>query len=239
MDRGKIHPIRSLPRLFIPGFSAVVEDELPEIPKEEFDKLHKVLRLHSGAEIAILPNDGTIVRCILEGRSARPIETIKLETQPRRHVTLAQALPKPDKLDEVIRMGTELGVARFVVFPTDRTVVRWDAKKRAEKERRLNAIAREAAEVAFIGKLPELLWAESLSEVLEKNKDAIVLSETEGLPQTLSERITQTMVLVIGPEGGWSPREVAQIGDRAVTMGPRVFRVDTAAVAACALTLVS
>ena len=45
--------------------------------------------------------------------------------------------------------------------------------------------------------------------------------------------------VVIGPEGGWSPREVELIGDRAVTLGPRVLRVDTAAAAACALALLA
>ncbi|HRJ27032.1 MAG TPA: RsmE family RNA methyltransferase [Fimbriimonadaceae bacterium] len=237
MGRSRALPLRALPRLFWPGFDP--EEGAQEIPREEFEKLHNVLRLRSGAEIAVLPNDGRIVRCVLDGRSAVPQDVERLETQPSRVVTLAQALPKPDKLDEVLRMCTELGVAHFLLFPSERTVVRWDAKKRAEKERRLLAIIREAAEVSFRSILPTLTWAGSLIEVLEAQPDAIVLSEVEGTTQTLPHCLGSSpkATLVIGPEGGWAPREVALIGDRGATMGPRVFRVDTAAAAACAMAL--
>jgi 16S rRNA (uracil1498-N3)-methyltransferase len=234
MGGGSAVPLRALPRAFVAGLSDPL-DEPFDLPAEEADKFRKVLRLASGAEVAVLPGDGRLVRCRLEGKGAVPIETLRPGTEPARRVTLALALPKPEKLEESVRMATELGAAGFVVFPSERSVVRWAPDKLGAKLDRLSRIAREAAEVAFRTRLPSIEALGSLAEVLARWPDAQVLSETEGLPRCLEPR-ADTM-LVVGPEGGWAPREVALIGDRAVTLGPRVLRVDTAVSAATAIAL--
>jgi 16S rRNA (uracil1498-N3)-methyltransferase len=227
--------LRSLPRVFLPGAS--IEGPI-ELPKEEVDKLRKVLRLSSGAEIAVLPNDGSLIRCRLDGHRAVP-ETVEWpSSEPALSLTLAQALPKGDKIDEIIRACTELGVSRFVLFPSDRTVVRWDERKTADRIHRLQVIAREAAEVSFRTKLPSFELAAKLEEVLTMHPDATVLSEVEGISPRL-QATSELMTIVVGPEGGWSPRELALIGDRGVTLGPRVLRVDHAAAAAAALLLLA
>ena len=226
-------PIRALPRTFLPGVNFA---EGPvEIPGDELDKLRKVLRLSSGAEMAILPDDGTLVRCRLDGRSAVPLETLRPATEPTVDLTLAQALPKGDKLEEIVRAGAEMGVSRFVVFPSERTVVRWEPQKVQNKLGRLATIAREASEVSFRTRLPHIAWAESLSAVLEAEPDAVVLSEAEGVTARLHRK--DRMSVVVGPEGGWSKREFEGIGDRGVTLGPRVLRVDHAGPAAAAILL--
>lgn len=227
-------PLRSLPRAFVVG----VPDPLPAhilLPEEEFSKFHKVLRLKSGDEVAILPNDGRLVRARLEGHGAVPIETHWPDTEPKTRLTLCLAMPKADSLDESVRMGSEIGVAEFVVFPSDRSVTNWDDKRRTNRLRRLRAISREAAEVGFRTRMPKIVLAESLRQVLDEHGEAQVLSEVEGVVKTLQRG--EVVTLVVGPEGGWSPREVGLIGERAVTLGPRVLRVDTAAAAACALVL--
>lgn len=238
MGRGDLPPLRALPRLFVAGVDP--ETALIELPAEAYDKLHKVLRLGTGDEIAVLPGDGRLLRCRIEGRSAIVTEVRQPQTEPARRVTLAQALPKGDKLDDVVRVATEMGCARFALFPSERSVVRWDAKKLDDRLRRLAAIAREAAEVSYRTRLPEIQAFGSLAEVLNTWPDAIVLSEAEGVANHLMQRLGGPEVtLVIGPEGGWAPREVALIGERAATLGPRVLRVDTAAAAACALALLA
>ncbi|MBL8059413.1 MAG: 16S rRNA (uracil(1498)-N(3))-methyltransferase [Chthonomonas sp.] len=207
-----------------------------ELPKEEIRKLHDVLRLRAGAPIGIVPGDGTLWRCEFRGKSAIRQAIEPLPTEPTLKVTLAQAMPKAEKLEEVIRMGTEIGVAHFLIFDSDRTVVKWDEKKKADRLIRLQSIVRESAEQSFRAVLPTIAFADGLKSVLEG--DAVfVLSETEGVPKTLAHRLEGDVTLVIGPEGGWSPREVDVIGNRAVTLGPRVLRVDTAAAAACAIAL--
>ncbi|HSI74214.1 MAG TPA: RsmE family RNA methyltransferase [Fimbriimonas sp.] len=222
---------RSLPRVFIAGATA----EAPfELPQEELDKLRKVLRLSSGAELGVLPNDGTMIRCELQGREAIPLEVTTPSTEPALRLTLAQALPKGDKLDDIVKACTGLGVARFVLFPSERTVVQWDAKKMSHRLLRLQTIAREEAEVCFRTRLPEFETAKNLAEVLQRYPEATVLSEVEGVARRLEPPVS---TIVVGPEGGWSRKELDLIGSRGVTIGPRVLRVEHAAAAAAALVL--
>lgn len=228
--------LRALPRAFVPGVSA----EGPfELPPDELDKFRKVLRLGTGDLVAILPDDGTLITCRLQGRQAVPESVEPVETEPDLRVVLAQAFPKGDRLETVLRMGTEVGVSEFWLFPAERSVVRWDAHKLADKVRRLEAIVRESAEQSYRGRLPKISLFGSLREVLEEEPDALVLSEVE----TVTRRLRQVAegrpqaVLVVGPEGGWAPAELGLIGDRGVTLGPRVLRTDSAGPAAAAVLL--
>jgi 16S rRNA (uracil1498-N3)-methyltransferase len=233
MGRSDLPQLRALPRLFVPG----ADDAGPiELPSDEVDKLRKVLRLSSGAIIGVLPNDGTIIRCEFQNRTAVPIDTHRPEVEAKLELTVAQALPKGEKLDEIVRACTEIGVARFILFSSERTVVKWDEKKTADRLRRLSTIAREAAELSFRTRIPVLEWESGLGQVMAKERDAIVLSEVEGVSKHLLPRGVN-MTIVVGPEGGWAPREVSAIGDRGVTLGPRVLRVDHAAPAAAAILL--
>lgn len=233
MGGGSVRSLRSLPRIFVPGADP---SERIELPSAEVDKLRKVLRLSSGAEIAILPNDGSVVRCVFDGRGAVPVETTMPEVEPSVRVTLAQALPKGDKLDEIVRACTGIGVSEFLVFPSERSVMRWEPAKRTSRLERLRAIARESSEVSFRTRVPVIRWLDSLEQVLAGAPKAQVLSEVEGTPRFLDGTVSET-VLVVGPEGGWSPAEIATIGNRAVTLGPRVLRVEHAGPAAAALVL--
>ena len=234
MDRSNFLPLRSLPRVFLANIP--VDFRPIELPAEEYQKFHKVLRLGNGDQVAILPGDGRIIRCELEGHYAVPLEEQFPSTEPSTHLTLIQALPRMDKLENIVRLGTEIGVSHFVFFPSDRTVVRWDQKKMQEKMHRLRVIATESAEVSYRMHLPEMSQLKNLKEVLERFPKALVLDESEKTTEILQSS-SEKVELVVGPEGGWSPREAEWIGDRGVTLGPRVLRVETAAVAAVALVL--
>lgn len=234
MGRGAIPPIRALPRVFLPGVDL---SEAVELPKLEADKFRKVLRLGTGDYVAVLPNDGSLVICQLEGRSVRAVERVWPQTEPERAVTLAQALPATNKLETILRMGTEVGAHAFILFPSERTVVRWDAAKKAEKLPRLEAIVREAAEQSFRCRLPAIRFQASLAEVLETAPNAIVLSEREGVRRPFNASGPTPKTLVVGPEGGWSPSELDLIGERGVTLGPRVLRADTCGPIALGLAL--
>ncbi|HRK21131.1 MAG TPA: RsmE family RNA methyltransferase [Fimbriimonadaceae bacterium] len=232
---------RALPRVFLPGAAM---DSPVELPREEFEKLHKVLRLKSGDRIAVLPNDGSLWTCRLEGRSAVPEEQTFPKTESEFAVTLLQALPKADRLETSLRMGTEIGVRKFVLFSSERSVVRWEPGKLESKLLRFRTIIREAAEQSFRSVLPELTVIPDLKAALAEYPDATVLSEREGIESTLwdaaSARIAYDesgMALIIGPEGGWAPHELEAIGDRGVTLGPLVLRTDTAGPAAAAAVL--
>ena len=225
---------RSLPRIFLPGADP---SEPIDLPKEEQEKLHKVLRLPQGAPIAVLPNNGSLIRCEYRARQAVPVGVEWPDTEPKLQLTIAQALPKGDRLDTVIRMCTELGVTRFILFPADRSVVIWEKSKFEAKLRRYEAIARESAEQSFRCRLPEISTVASLAALLESDPSAVVLSEVEGIAGRLA--VTgDKMTVAVGPEGGWSPKELALIVDRGVSLGSLVLRTDTAGVAAAAKLLI-
>ena len=208
-----------------------------EIPRAEFDKLHNVLRLRSGARIGVLPNDGTFWECEIDGRYAKPLEKHTPNTEPSLQVTIAQALPKGDKLDDVVRSCTELGVSHFIVFPSDRSIVKWEDKKLSDKMRRLESLVKEAAETAFRTKIPLVEYRQSLADVMRK-PNIIALSESEKEFKTLKSAIQEPQTLLVGPEGGWSPREVELLLPYAVTLGPRVLRTEHAGFAAAAKLLI-
>lgn len=236
MGGRSLPPLRSLPRVFLAGIPDPVDGAV-DLPDEECDKFRKVLRLKSGDEIAILPGDGRLIRARLDGRQAAPFETSFPHTEPSLRLTLALALTKPDALEASVRMASEIGAQKFALFPSDRTVVRWEENKRGHKIGRLRKIAREAAEVSFRTILPTVEWLGSLREALESNGEVLVLSESESTLARLQPPVGETLTLVIGPEGGWSPNETKLIGDRARTLGPRVLRAETAVAVSCGLVL--
>ena len=228
-------PIRALPRVFLEHASFI--DNAFHLPDDELKKFRNVLRLSNGDQIGVLLGDGALHRCELRDNKAVLVERIEIATEARRAVHLAFAFPKGDKTDEIVRMTTELGVNSLTLFPADRSIVKWDSKKSSEKLRRLKTITREACEVSFRSKLPAIAVESSLQQVLKSAHNTFVLSESETVQRSLCDSVVSVneCMLVLGPEGGWSPTEHSLIGERAVTLGPRVLRVVTAAVAAVAI----
>lgn len=235
MGSSNISSVRAFPRAFVFGLPEELTEPF-ELPADELKKFRNVLRLGTGDHVVILPNDGRAVVCRIEGNVVVPEMTVRPKTDSTLKLTLALGIPKPDSLENSVRMATELGVSNFCLFTAERTVVKWDSAKWAKRLVRLEIIAREAAEVCFRTQLPTFEVCKTLKEVFDKYPDAIVMSESDQVFSAFQGFETEG-VIAIGPEGGWAPREVQLIGDRAVSMGPRVFRVDTAVAAACSLAL--
>ncbi len=235
MGRRDVAPLRSHPRAFVTGMPDPLEGFF-ELPTEELKKFRNVLRLGTGDRVVVLPNDGRAVLCHLDGIGVVPEEVHYPETDASVELTLALGIPKPDSLENAVRMATEIGVSHFCLFAGDRTVVKWTDEKWEKRLKRLETISREAAEVCFRTRLPRFSVLGSLGEVLDTYPEAVVLSEVEGVERRMPS-FESSGVIVVGPEGGWARREVELIGDRGVSMGRRVMRVDTAVAAACALVL--
>lgn len=205
-----------------------------ELPDEARQRLTKVLRLRSGDYFAALPGDGRMVVCQLDGLSVVPLTTETPGTESELRLAIAQALTRPEKLETTVRMGTEIGVHRFLVFPASRSLVNWDQRKLEQKLERLQAIAISAAEQSYRTHIPQVSFIPSLKDILSANPEAIVASESQSAPLATVPKGKETCV-VIGPEGGWTPVEVKLIGDRAASFGPLVFRTETAGPAIASL----
>jgi 16S rRNA (uracil1498-N3)-methyltransferase len=148
-------------------------------------------------------------------------------------LTIWQALLRGDHLEPVVRHGTEIGVAAFHLFVSDRCVVRELSPRRLE---RLRAVAREAAEQSERGAVPEVRDAVPFAAALAPTS-VLLFERQEGQRLSALERPAS---LVIGPEGGFTPDEVAAAernGMLIAGLGPRILRSETVAVAAAAVVL--
>jgi len=196
--------------------------------------LARSLRAKPGEEIQVVDPEGFLLTVKLDAVSPTSVEgTVVAETahqpEPSARVTIAIAnLPAPS-LDLVLSRCTEVGAHAFVVFQGDRSV------GRGEKLERWNAIAREAAMLAGRLRVPEVSVASSLEVAFEAAENAVLLDR--NAPRRLAEVGEGTDVtLFIGPEGGWSERELA-IAEATASLGPRNLRADTAALVALAIAL--
>ncbi len=170
----------------------------------------------------------------------------ELEADAALPLHLLLAVFKFDHMEWAIEKATELGVARITPILARRTEkhLALASPKRADRWRR---IALEASKQSRRTDIPGIAAPVALKEALEKEQSPtrILLSETEQAT-TLSSALTATgprrddesLALAIGPEGGWTPEEMTLFTKHRwtpVTLGPRILRAETAAIAAIAI----
>jgi 16S rRNA (uracil1498-N3)-methyltransferase len=192
-----------------------------------------VLRLADGDRLVLLPGDGTQALCRLDGGDCVVEERSVVASEPRHRLAVVQALLKGDALAEVVQHATEIGVAAFQLVVTERCVAREISPRRLE---RLRSIAREAAEQSERGIVPAVDGPVPLRDALAPG--SVLLFERHGAAR-LGQLETPDVVL-IGPEGGFSPAEVRAAeasGVRLAGLGPRILRSETVAAAAAAVIL--
>ena len=154
-------------------------------------------------------------------------------------VVLFQGLPKSDKMELIIQKAVELGVHTIVPVSTDRTVVKLDAKKEANKRKRWMSISESAAKQSGRLRIPEVTPVVSYREALEMAKKMdvrlIPYELAEGMEKTRelmsSIQPGQSVAVFIGPEGGFEENEIQmakEAGIEPVTLGRRILRTETA-----------
>jgi 16S rRNA (uracil1498-N3)-methyltransferase len=210
-----------------------IEGDRFPIPDSIERQVRRVLRLGDGAPIILLPGDGTELRCRLDGDACALEERRPAVGEPAHRLTVVQALLKGDGLEDVVRQGTEVGVAAFRLVVTERSVVRELTDRRLE---RLRAITRESAEQSERGIVPPVHPPVPLLDAVGPGD--VILSERQGGPRLRD--VEPPAVVVIGPEGGFTDAELrraSEVGAVAVGLGPRILRARTVAAAAGAAIL--
>lgn len=212
--------------------------------------LARVLRLAPGDSVHVVDGRGTefTVRLeLVEGR--RAVGTILSRSTSRTEsplaVTLAQGVPKGDKMEWIVRTATELGVTRVIPLLTERTIVRLEPGRWRDRSRRWQRVAKEAAKQCGRGTIPTVDAPRSIQDLSDGDPTAdVTLCLWEGERRGLSEILDATArpvasaLLVVGPEGGLAPREVEMLGARGFTsagLGPRILRTETAGPVAVSL----
>ena len=187
-----------------------------------------------GEEIEVVDPAGLMLTLRLDRVSPELVEgTVVAEREhhpePAARIVIAIAqLPAP-ALELVLSRCTEAGAFSFHIVQADRSVAR------GSKPERWRTICREAAMLAGRLAVPEVGGPSSLDEVVALNENLVMLHRTA--PVRLSDMAEpQNLTLLIGPEGGWSDRELAHVSSKA-TLGPRNLRADTAALFALATAL--
>ena len=161
-------------------------------------------------------------------------------------VVLFQGLPKSDKMELIIQKAVELGVHTIVPVSTDRTVVKLDAKKEANKRKRWMSISESAAKQSGRLRIPEVTPVVSYREALEMAKKMdvrlIPYELAEGMEKTRelmsSIQLGQSVAVFIGPEGGFESSEIEkamEIGAWPITLGKRILRTETAGLVTLAM----
>jgi 16S rRNA (uracil1498-N3)-methyltransferase len=205
--------------------------------------LRNVLRLPAGASILVFNGrDGEwLAQLVLSGRRGCALEILE-QGRPQEggpDVDYLFAPLKRARLDYMVQKAVELGVARLVPVLTERTV----AERVNLARMRANAI--EAAEQCGVLRIPEISEPDALGRVLDRwshGKPLIFCDESADIQSPIAtlSRVTPGPVgVLVGPEGGFSETErrllCAQPFTVRLSLGPRVMRADTAAVAALAL----
>lgn len=201
----------------------------------------RVLRLKSGDSCQAIW-DGRLFAA--EIAAVSPTVTLRLgaelpSPEPSVSVTLYQGLPKGDKMEYIVQKCTEAGVCRIVPVLFSRCVAQWDGKDTGKKLPRWQRIAAEAAKQAGRAVVPEVLPPVTPAQLTRRLQDeALALvpwEEQAGNGAAAQWRGQKRVAVVIGPEGGIAPAEIAllqEAGAVPVTLGPRIFRTETAGLAA-------
>ncbi len=203
------------------------------LPDEIGHQVLRVLRLRDGDRFVLLDGRGEAATVRLAGEECVVEERGPAGGDPAHRLTVWQALRRGDHLEPVIRHATEVGVASFRLFVSERCVAREISERKLE---RLRAVAREAAEQSERGPVPDVAAPVRFMDAVASAL-VLLLERTDG--PRLSELEAPASV-VIGPEGGFTPDEVAaaeRAGMALAGLGPRILRSETVAVAAAAVIL--
>ena len=218
-----------------------IRDGMARLEAEDAAHALRVLRLQPGEKIHLFSGWAAWlaeIGDIADGVSVRVLSPLQSPEASLR-ITLYQGIPKGEKMEYIVQKCTEAGVARIVPVDMPRCVARLEGKA-DKKLARWNRIAREAAKQAFRPVTPEVAAPVSLRELpalLSAHQLALAPWEDArdgALRKLITPELTD-LALVIGPEGGMSPEDVAPLlaaGAKAVTLGPRIFRTETAGLAA-------
>ena len=180
------------------------------------------------------------------------VQRLEEWTESPIELVLAQCLPKGDKLELITQKATELGVNRIVPLVSENCVVKYDAKKSKARQERWQKIANEAGKQCGRTILPVVepiqslkQWLTDMATAAQKSEKKICLcmcyenEEQQGIKEFLqSHRSEESFIFIVGPEGGFSLAEAhlaQELGIASVSLGTRILRAETAAIAAAAI----
>lgn len=232
-----------MPRFYID--QPLAAGALLQLPEPVAHHLH-VLRLQPGDTLTLFNGAGGEFPARLDAVEKRRASVTLLDFDPREAelpfaITLAQGLPEGSKMDWIIEKAVEMGVAAVQPLAAQRSVVRLSGERLDKRQQHWQGVIEAASEQSGRNKLAQLAPLAAFNDwIARPSPQARVLLSPRG-SQALStwarSQAPQDVLLMIGPEGGFTAQEedaaIAQ-GSLALTMGERILRTETAGIAAVA-----
>lgn len=231
-----------MPRFFITESPA----ETVTLSGEDAQHIQRSLRMRVGETVTLCDGAGKDYLCEIAEMAQGSVRLQVLKAEPSRgepslSVTLYQSFPKADKMDFIAQKFVETGACELVPVLSERCVSRPDQKALSRKTARWQKIAEEAAKQCGRGKIPRVGEAMNFREAVARaaaDSHKILFYEGGGAPlNQLMQPGWETLSIFIGPEGGYEPAEVElarEHGFAIASLGPRIFRAETAPIAALA-----
>ncbi len=227
------------PSLIISGNKISISD------KGQIHHVKDVLRFEAGKEVVIFDGQGDEYLCAIDELLPQKAvflvkEKIRLSIMRNTGVTIACAIPKKAKMDDIVDKLTQLGADRIIPLETERVIVRLDRSKKKIRLQRWREIALSAAKqsqrniVPVIDEITDMKGALSASGEFDLKLIPTLIGERRPLKEIFAKADPKNVLVFIGPEGDFSPQEVELAiskGCIPVTLGSLVLRVDTAAIA--------
>ncbi|MGW0902386.1 16S rRNA (uracil(1498)-N(3))-methyltransferase [Streptomyces sp. NPDC002853] len=208
-----------------------------------------VKRLHAGEDVVLTDGAGRWADCVVEDTEGKDrlilrMGSVREEAPQEPRITVVQALPKGDRGELAVETMTETGVDAIVPWSASRCITQWKGERGLKALGKWRATAREAGKQSRRVRFPEVADAMSTKQVaalLAAADLAAVLHEEGSEPLATADLpAAGHIVLVVGPEGGVSPDELAAFADagaKPYRLGRSVLRTSTAGTAAAALLL--
>ncbi|MFC0014875.1 MULTISPECIES: 16S rRNA (uracil(1498)-N(3))-methyltransferase [Allobacillus] len=223
-----------------------VKGNIVTIQGDDRHHMANVMRFQPGDKVIICQPDesthiGAIEHIHVEEITITLLEELDEQKELPITVTVAQGMPKGDKLELIAQKGTELGMHALLPVQMDRSIVKWDGKKEAKKRARLEKIVKEASEQSHRTIIPNILPLISLRELdLQQYDYCLIANETEAKQADHSSTFREVLgkinkndqiLVIIGPEGGFSEKELAFLNHDhvySIRLGKRILRTETA-----------
>lgn len=229
------------PRFFAPDAGA--GDSTIALPDEEARHLVQVLRLRTGDAVRVFDGRGREWQAVVERIERRGVwvmlgEEVAGAPEPRTRITLAAAILKGDRMDEVVRDAVMLGVAAIQPVIAARTEISAAAVARSGRAARWQRVAVASAKQCGRARLPVIHPPSTLDEVCAGDGLRLMLVEPSTRARGVSLRdvpSSASATLLIGPEGGWTGDEVETAAARGailLTLGSQTLRADAAPIVA-------
>ncbi len=216
------------------------------LPEDSATHLVRVLRLREGDACVLFNGDGHDypARLVQAGKREAVVElgdAAPADNESPLRITLLQGIARGEKMDLILQKATELGVAAIMPVNGERTEVKLDAERAGKRLAHWREVAVSACEQCGRARLPDIAPPRPLEQAVQAlDRDMLrLILDPEAIDRlaTLAAPASMRIAIAIGPEGGWSPRDLATLesaGFTGLQLGPRVLRTETAGLAAIA-----